>query len=43
MAYSPVRGKHARMLEDLRKYTKFIGATIRRLRPRLQRISSRSA
>src|SRR6187399_63597 len=25
VAYSPVRGKHARMLEDLRKYTKFIG------------------
>jgi len=24
---SPVRGKHARMLEDLRLYTKFIGAT----------------
>src|SRR4029453_15436661 len=29
VAYSPVRGKHARMLEDLRKYTKFIGATSR--------------
>jgi UDP-N-acetyl-D-mannosaminuronate dehydrogenase len=27
VAYSPVRGKHARMLDDLRKYTKFIGAT----------------
>ncbi len=26
MAYSPVRGKHARMLEDLRRYTKFVGA-----------------
>jgi UDP-N-acetyl-D-mannosaminuronate dehydrogenase len=26
VAYSPVRGKHSRMLEDLRKYTKFIGA-----------------
>src|SRR5688572_27685130 len=26
-AYSPIRGKHARMLDDLRKYTKFIGAT----------------
>jgi UDP-N-acetyl-D-mannosaminuronate dehydrogenase len=25
VVYSPVRGKHARMLEDLRKYTKFIG------------------
>jgi len=25
VAYSPVRGKHARMLDDLRKYTKFIG------------------
>ncbi len=24
---SPVRGKHARMLDDLRKYTKFVGAT----------------
>src|SRR6187397_2862119 len=27
VAYSPVRGKHARMLDDLRKYTKFVGAT----------------
>jgi len=26
VAYSPVRGKHARMLEDLRWYTKFVGA-----------------
>jgi len=26
VAYSPVRGKHARMLDDLRKYTKFLGA-----------------
>jgi len=26
-AYSPVRGKHARMLDDLRKYAKFVGAT----------------
>lgn len=26
VANSPVRGKHARMLEELRKYTKFIGA-----------------
>src|SRR5262245_404734 len=26
VAYSPVRGKHARMLEDMRKYTKFVGA-----------------
>lgn len=25
VAYSPVRGKHARMLDDLRKYTKFVG------------------
>lgn len=25
VAYSPVRGKHSRMLDDLRKYTKFIG------------------
>jgi UDP-N-acetyl-D-mannosaminuronate dehydrogenase len=25
VAYSPVRGKHARMLEDLRRYTKFVG------------------
>ena len=24
---SPVRGKHARMLDDMRKYTKFVGAT----------------
>jgi UDP-N-acetyl-D-mannosaminuronate dehydrogenase len=27
IAYSPVRGKHARMLDDLRKYVKFIGAS----------------
>ncbi len=27
MAHSPVRGKHVRMLEELRSYTKFIGAT----------------
>lgn len=26
VANSPVRGKHARMLEDLRAYTKFVGA-----------------
>ncbi len=26
MAYSPVRGKHARMLDDMRKYVKFVGA-----------------
>ncbi len=26
MAYSPVRGKHANMLEDVRRYTKFVGA-----------------
>lgn len=26
VVYSPVRGKHARMLEELSKYTKFIGA-----------------
>jgi UDP-N-acetyl-D-mannosaminuronate dehydrogenase len=25
VAYSPVRGKHAKMLEDLRRYTKFVG------------------
>jgi UDP-N-acetyl-D-mannosaminuronate dehydrogenase len=25
VAYSPVRGKHARMLQDLQRYTKFIG------------------
>jgi len=25
IAYSPVRGKHAHMLEDLRRYTKFVG------------------
>ena len=27
LAHSPVRGKHVRMLEELRKYAKFIGAT----------------
>lgn len=27
LAHSPVRGKHVRMLEELGKYTKFIGAT----------------
>ena len=27
VVYSPVRGKHARMLDDMRKYVKFIGAT----------------
>ena len=26
VANSPIRGKHARMLDDLRKYTKFVGA-----------------
>jgi UDP-N-acetyl-D-mannosaminuronate dehydrogenase len=26
MAHSPVRGKHVRMLEELRTYTKFVGA-----------------
>jgi UDP-N-acetyl-D-mannosaminuronate dehydrogenase len=26
VAYSPVRGKHSRMLEDLQRYTKFVGA-----------------
>jgi len=26
VAYSPVRGKHARMLQDMQKYTKFVGA-----------------
>ena len=26
VAHSPVRGKHARMLEELRSYTKFVGA-----------------
>jgi UDP-N-acetyl-D-mannosaminuronate dehydrogenase len=26
VAYSPVRGKHVRMLDDLLKYTKFVGA-----------------
>jgi UDP-N-acetyl-D-mannosaminuronate dehydrogenase len=29
VAYSPVRGKHTRMLEDLFRYTKFVGATDR--------------
>jgi UDP-N-acetyl-D-mannosaminuronate dehydrogenase len=27
VAYSPVRGKHARMLEELRTYAKFVGGT----------------
>jgi UDP-N-acetyl-D-mannosaminuronate dehydrogenase len=27
LAHSPVRGKHVRMLDELRKYAKFIGAT----------------
>jgi UDP-N-acetyl-D-mannosaminuronate dehydrogenase len=26
IVYSPVRGKHARMLQDLQRYTKFVGA-----------------
>jgi UDP-N-acetyl-D-mannosaminuronate dehydrogenase len=26
VAYSPVRGKHAKMLQDLQRYTKFVGA-----------------
>jgi UDP-N-acetyl-D-mannosaminuronate dehydrogenase len=26
VAYSPVRGKHVRMLEDMQRYTKFVGA-----------------
>jgi UDP-N-acetyl-D-mannosaminuronate dehydrogenase len=26
VAYSPVRGKHARMLQDMQRYTKFVGA-----------------
>ncbi|HXA00142.1 MAG TPA: hypothetical protein VN025_20460 [Candidatus Dormibacteraeota bacterium] len=26
LAHSPVRGKHARMLEELQRYTKFVGA-----------------
>jgi UDP-N-acetyl-D-mannosaminuronate dehydrogenase len=26
VAYSPVRGKHSRMLEDLQRYAKFVGA-----------------
>jgi UDP-N-acetyl-D-mannosaminuronate dehydrogenase len=25
LAYSPVRGKHAKMLDDMQKYTKFVG------------------
>jgi UDP-N-acetyl-D-mannosaminuronate dehydrogenase len=29
VAYSPVRGKHARMLQDLQRYAKFIGAANR--------------
>lgn len=29
LAYSPVRGKHVRMLEDLLRYTKFVGAVDR--------------
>src|SRR5436309_11596631 len=31
VAYSPVRGKHAHMLEDLQRYTKFVGALNRSL------------
>jgi len=27
IAHSPIRGKHARMLEEIRTYTKFVGAT----------------
>jgi UDP-N-acetyl-D-mannosaminuronate dehydrogenase len=27
LAHSPVRGKHVRMLQELQKYTKFVGAT----------------
>ena len=27
VANSPIRGKHARMLQDMQKYTKFVGAT----------------
>jgi UDP-N-acetyl-D-mannosaminuronate dehydrogenase len=27
VVHSPVRGKHARILEELRRYTKFVGAT----------------
>ena len=29
MAYSPVRGKHAKIIEDLFRYTKFVGAVDR--------------
>jgi len=29
VAYSPVRGKHARMLKDMQRYTKFVGAVDR--------------
>ena len=27
VVHSPIRGKHARMLEELHRYTKFVGAT----------------
>jgi UDP-N-acetyl-D-mannosaminuronate dehydrogenase len=31
VAYSPVRGKHARMLEDMKRYVKFVGASDRKV------------
>ena len=31
VAYSPVRGKHAKMLEDMRRYKKFVGAVDRKI------------
>ena len=37
---SPVRGKHARMLDELCKYTKFVGAIDPAGRGRLPSISS---
>jgi len=37
VAYSPVRGKHARMLDDMRKYAKFIGGIDRTVGERVAR------
>lgn len=31
VAYSPVRGKHARMLEDMKRYVKFVGSSDRKV------------
>src|SRR5215831_9158959 len=37
VAYSPVRGKHARMLQDLQRYTKLVGAPDRSVAERAAR------